>query len=375
MESSESRINQIITQHDHLMLRYQNILDEFEGKKTMDSRKFIVENPKPYFKNKNIGPIEKFNLIGNYIFFLIRNESVNYYFKSIASTVFKKRNLQLSHNESVKYYLKSIISTIFKKRKFQTLREIPEKERFLTPLVKYMIKTHIRRQLNNLHRLYLREIFIQKKYSNKEEIQELLRTNAILHDYVRHLPDIRRFLVTLTGLVLAIISVAPIIGINSILSNVMKGNFDILLGIILGSVVGGSFVLADIFSSAFRIKRSIFMHDTSSYPFYDLYFGKGKEIYEKSIYKIENDLYEKLGKDTKKPKEIPIDCLLQSLLPGGFIVFLTSLMVSGLVFFLIEKKGLPAHYEVVISFLSLFTFVLFIMPFVKYRRRRKNGLL
>ena len=162
MDTVESRINQIIKQHDLLMFHYQNILDQFEGKKIRDSLEFIMENPTHYFKNKNMGYLEKFHLIANCIVFFM-------------------------HNETAKHYFKSIKPVLFRGRKLHTPEEVPDptEGKFFTYIVKLLIKGHIRRQLKNLQGLYLREIIIHNPYLNNEKIDDLRRIISISNRYVK----------------------------------------------------------------------------------------------------------------------------------------------------------------------------------------------
>ena len=166
-----------------------------------------------------------------------------------------------------------------------------------------------------------------------------------------------------------------ILGVDSALSNIFKGDFSIVWIIVITSTMISALILSNIFITAFRIKRTKFMCDTSIFPHYDLYFGRGKEIYEKSIYKIEDDLYEKLGKKSQKPKEIPIDCFIAMTLPGGFSIFLNSVSISGVVTLLLEKKELPQGAFIAVVLFSLLTLGTFILPIFRFRRRKKNGLI
>ena len=69
METSQSRINQILIKHNELMIAYDKILQYFENKKSIDSLKLITDNPSNYFKSENIGLIEKSQLYLNFISF------------------------------------------------------------------------------------------------------------------------------------------------------------------------------------------------------------------------------------------------------------------------------------------------------------------
>jgi hypothetical protein len=300
------------------MITYEKILEQVEANKTIDFVELTVENPKSYFKLKDIGYLEKFQLYANYFWFL-------------------------THNKVTSHYLKSLPLFFLKRQKPSIPQSFTEKEKFLRPVVNYLIKTHIRRQLTHIYRLYLREIITQNTLKNKEEIDELRKTNATVKEYIQELPNIKRFFLTLAGIIFGIISTAQILGVNSILFQIISAEFNLFVVLIIAIPILISFIISEIFVNAFRIKRSKLMNTTFSYPCYDLYFGKGKEIYEKSVYKIEDDLYEKLGKKNQKPKELPIDKILQLSTFGGFIVFLTTLIVVGAVISIISGQSLPVE--------------------------------
>lgn len=333
------------------MITYEKILDDVETYSVISTIKFIVENPLSYFRSKNIGFIEKFQLIMNYILFL-------------------------GHNRTTIYYIKSIPSLILKKHHIASLQAFPEKERFLNPVVKYLIKTHIRRQLVKLHKFYLREIFTQNNLKNKEDVEELRKIDIIIKEYIQELPNIKRFFSTTAGILLGVITLAQFFGFNSLVLKESFININSLAIIVTIATISTLYIISEVFVSAFRIKRHKFLNTFHIYPCYDLYFGKGKEIYEKSVYKIEDLLYEGLGKRNQKPKEIPIDKILQLVLPGSFTLFLLGTTIVGIATSPITKIEVPWDaISVGLPILSLMVFAFFVMPLLKYRRRKKNLLL
>ena len=352
METSQSRINQILTKHNELMIAYEKILQYFEDKNTIDSLDLITDNPSKYFKSKDFGLIEKSQLYLNYFSFHTRNEST-------------------------KHQLKSIWLFLTKRKKISWLQEFTEKKLFLNPLTRYLIKTHIRRQLSQLSKFYIRELISQNTQKNKEEIKEFREVTTTLKDYIKELPNIRRLFATTATILFGIISTAQIFGLNELLYVSLTTQIDYVTALILSIPILVIFLISEIFVRSFKIKRCKFMQTTSIYPYYDLYFGQGQQIYENSIYKIEDDLYEKLGKKDRKPKEIPIDKIFQLILPGSFSLFLTILSVIGILISLINDTITVPLYTVYLglSILSLMTYGFFVMPLIKHRRRKQNNLV
>lgn len=352
METSQSRINQILAKHNELMIAYEKILQDFEDKKIFDSLELINDNPSKYFKSKDIGLIEKSQLYLNYFSFHNRNESTT-------------------------HQLKSLWLFLTKRKKFSWLQQFTEKKKFFPSMTQYLIKTHIRRQLSQLSKFYIRELISQNTQKNSDEIKEFREVTNTLKDYVDELPNIRRLFTTTASILFGLVSTGQFFGLNQLLYDSLTTQIDYVLAMILSIPILVVFIISEIFLRSFRIKRCAFMQTSSIYPYYDLYFGQGKQIYESSIYKLENDLYEKLGKKNKKPKEIPIDKIFQLLLPGSFSLFLTILMTTGIFISLIYNTVSAPWYVIIfgMSILSLMTYGYFIMPFIKYNRRKQNNLV
>ena len=351
------------------MITYEKILGQIEDGKTINFVELKAENPNNISNFKDIGPIEKFHFYANYLWFLLHDKSVDHFLKSFPIFLFKKMILVIP-----KKYSKNRFSFLKDKEISLIKQEFFVKERFLNPIVKYLIKTHMRRQLKNLYKLYLREIISQDTSKNKEEIDDLRKTNTTVKDYIQELPNIKRFFLSLIMISFGVISAVPVLGLNTLISKFIDAEFDLFLILAISIPILIVFIISELFVNAFRIKRCKMMNTDLCYPCYDLYFGKGKEIYEKSVYKIENDLYEKLGKLNKKPKEIPIDKIFQLSFLGSFFIMLTGLLVIGIITRLITNQSIPIEIVYSIPVISLLTFVFFFNPIIKYRRRIKNNL-
>ena len=372
MESPQTRIGEILKNHSHLMIAYEQILKEIEGNKIFNKLFLNMDNPRFYFKQQNIGLVEKFQLCAAYASFLMNNKSVDNYFKFICSTIFSKI-----------LFLKNILfKKIFSKTSFSTMSSqqplfmetIPEKERYFNPLVHYLLKTHIRRQLSILHRLYLREILTQNILKNKEEIDEFRQINSTVKEYIKELPDIRRFFVTLIGLGLGLVTTIFSLGIGKLFAQIILSDVTLFVIIITMTPIIVSFAIVEIFTKAFRIKRSKLLNTKSFYPCYDLYFEDGKKIYENSVYKLEDTLYEKLDKKNQKPREIPVDLILQFIMPGIFILFVTALIIIAVINSIISGTQIPTGVEYLLPFMLLLVFIFSVIPVLRNRRRMTNNL-
>jgi hypothetical protein len=350
------------------MIAYEKIRGQIESKKVFDSVNLTVENPLPNLKLKNIGRIEKFQLISMYLLFIMHNNSVSSYFKTILSF------FEIRKGISLKEQFKTFPSNIRKKIKEFTLKEFPEKHRFFTPIVNYLIKTHIRRQLKNLHKLYLRELITQNILKNKEEINELKKINDIIKEYINELPDIKRFFFTLASIMVGIITIGQFFGLDDSFKQIISAEYDLIIILIVAIPMITGFVISEIFSNSFRIKRQLMMNTIMANPCFDFYFGKGKEIYNNSVYKIEDELYEKLGRTNKKPKEIPIDKILKLIIPGSILLFYTGLVVIGFIIALSTGKTIPNGFQYILPVIFLMTFIFVGTLMIKYRRRVKNQL-
>jgi len=221
----------------------------------------------------------------------------------------------------------------------------------------------------------LREIIKQNTLKNKEEIEDLKSANATVKEYIQALPNIKRFFITLAGIIFGIITIMQVLGIHNIIFQIIEAEYDLflILAIAIPLVIG--IVSVEIFTSAFRIKRQKFLNTDLSYPCHDLYFGRGKEIYEKSVYKIEDELYEKLGKKNQKPKELPVDIILQYIIPGSMIGFFSVLFIIGLIAsFFSDAIEVPIEIWYASPLVFFFIYGAFGIPFLKHRRRIKNHL-
>jgi hypothetical protein len=183
------------------------------------------------------------------------------------------------------------------------------------PLVKYFLSAHIRRQYQKLYSLYLAELLLQIRSSRKkEDVIELKKIASDIKDYSETLP-------TLKGLAALLATTATLVGIfnhfvpiQTILPTIIPrenpaiGFISIVLLIILLYVVVFGLVP---FIRAFGFKRFLFK-DKQSLELHPFFFEEKKatKLYNSSVYGIEDKLFESLGGNREKPKEIPIDVIL-----------------------------------------------------------------
>ena len=355
METSQTKIEKISLAHRTLFGTYIAILKKLEDKTIKDPFNFDRINPIQYFKDKQIGYYEKFQLIGK----------VMGYF-------------------SDKYSDKRLYRQLLTKLKRQSSTEsnnLPTTVRIHKRLLTYFFKTHIRTKMVKLHRLYLREIVLQNKgEQNSKQIEELQGLDNVLVQYLAILPNPTKILGILFG-----VGIASTIGLLQFfhLDGII---YNKLMSLSIGDIAGGFLlvvVFGILFSSpliqTFAIKRALFLKTNSWYDYLDIYLGKGDDLYKKSIYKLEDDLFEALDAKNTKPKESPVDFWIQTVFRGPLFIFfgigIYKKLIELFIFnqtFTTEEISILTISGIVMPFAVFFYFI---SPLLEYRRRRKYNLL
>ena len=162
-----SKIQAIINTHSALMKAYQQILYLLDDGKFYRTYQYEFNNPFTNFKQtKNI--FDKFQLLNILM--------INFKLSDL-SFLFRKR---------------------FKKSSFvQSERNISFKRKVFLPLLRFLIKSHIRRQLERLYSLYLIEIITQNQNFNQSEIEELRKISSDIKNYIEELPSSMQTISTL----------------------------------------------------------------------------------------------------------------------------------------------------------------------------------
>ncbi len=120
----------------------------------------------------------------------------------------------------------------------------------------------------------------------------------------------------------------------------------------------------------------------------DLYVGSENHLYEKTIYKSEDDLFESLNAIKERPGEIPEDKIITMVISAGVIILLITVTLPFYEFFfyglsfsnLIALTYVPSIAGLQILCLmslifGLIVLAFFVMPYRQYRRRKLFRLL
>jgi hypothetical protein len=280
-----------------------------------------------------------------------------------------------------------------------------EKAYIFRPYVKYILSNHIRRQYQKLYNLYLAEIVTHRKNIPKEDVDELRQIASDIRDYSITLPSLK----SLTALLLAALSImGTLFGIfdvkvplDAVFSKSALAEF---LSLFLIYSLGFGIALSPLIA-AFHFKRFLFKdnkhEDVGYWPSSDLsdmfkvnesgdvtYFpGSGPanpiQLYNSSIYRTEDQLFELLGGKEQKPKEISIDIIFRVAL-GSFYcaVFIMNTVINSADFEDLQTFfGFPIHDAPIVNFIYRIVITLapsgvlfYLLPIADYKKRVKARL-
>jgi hypothetical protein len=252
---------------------------------------------------------------------------------------------------------------------------------FIQPIirsfVKYLIKIHMRRQYQAIYRLYLSEIIIPNRTGeNKQEI-DCLRDIAIdLKDYFNTLPNTKNIFASMAAVFSVITAAIGLLNIENLIFQFLLDLPSYVFIIMVIAFISVGYFITIPFLHAFRYKRALFLRTDWQHYLDDIYLGNEQELYNNSVYKLENNLFEALDEGNQKLNELPFDKI--------FIIFMGALMISFLAYL-----GLSIVYDTtVVSFeqsiqnvlvimliVPILAFYAIIIPVLTYRRRRRSNLL
>lgn len=352
LPTTQSRIQKIILAHQALMIAYNKILSSVEIENFTIKYKFLEVNPLKQLKSKKLNWYQKIQLFGffsNYIF-------------NIWQFVILIRFYVNRPKKRINFEFLSVTVT----------------ERVNRLLLEFLLKTHYHRQLNQVYNLYLREILSQsQRTTDEKDVDELRKIASDTKNYLEKLPSAKKTIVTIAAFATGIIVGIEFLGLRElILSTSIPFIEQYALGVLVISYFIG-FLISKPLISAFRTKRTLFLDTKSRYHYLDQYLGEEKALYEKSIYKLEDNLFNSLDANNRKLREIPIDKIALMIIASGVFIVTGSLFIS----IMIEdpsKLNEYLEFENLIrnSILAgLFGFWLFAIPIIEYRRRKIHNLL
>jgi len=250
-------------------------------------------------------------------------------------------------------------------------------------LTKYFLQLHIRNNLKKLHELYLREVITnQKNDLNQNEIENMRKISSDINNFIITLPSTRKLFASGASLIFALFGLISLIGVNL---NPIEGikifyeNNQLLFISIVIVLYFTVFIISFPFKHAFKIKR-ILLLETNLFDYFNDHFSKNEnELYDQSIYKIENELYESIKTKNLKPLEIAFDRIWDAILGLAIIIFATIFILLLSYDTIISADDFYkelAIYTGIIFFIDLFPiWHLIINPYIIQRTRKKHELV
>jgi hypothetical protein len=258
-----------------------------------------------------------------------------------------------------------------------------EKIYMFEPYIKYILSTHIRRQYQKLHSLYLAEVVTYGKNLPKVDVDELRQIATDIGDYSKTLPSLK----SLTAILLGALSIiGTVFGIFDI-------KFPLFAVTSQGSLVGGLALLFLIFNVAFAVTLSPFI---AAFHFKRFLLKRNKsqdvgfvgsvlnptQLYNSSIYRLEDQLFELVGGTKRKPKEIPIDIILRVAYGSLYTAYLSlTLLEPSEGTRLIFGVTVPNIIMVIVDMIMIFSLIVSVgsayvwIPIKDYKERVKARLL
>ena len=266
--------------------------------------------------------------------------------------------------------LSFLFRTLFKQSLFvKPERTISFKRKVFLPLLRYLIKSHIRRQLEKLYSIYLVEIVTQNQNFNQNDIEELRKISSDIKNYKEELPSSMKTVTTLVFIFSSIFGVIQFFGMTIQLTDFLSSEWTIIGFLLIGFLA--FFITSSPLLAAFRAKRAIFLNSNSLCHAWDVYFVN-ENTYEKSVYKIEDELYDKLNKKHQKPKEIAIDKIIIIIMS---IIFISFIIVGSHFNLFTTTNGNAINNWIAVILLMLFFIWQIVSAPLEYRRRKQHGLV
>jgi hypothetical protein len=240
--------------------------------------------------------------------------------------------------------------------------------------------------------LYRSELVVQRQ--QRSDIEELRAIASDIKDYSDALSS-RRSLSTLLQIVPIIATLSAIFGLRISLPEVLaQASFvETIVVTIAGWVAAGHLLLGLTLSpliAAFHLKR-LMLENSITQRIQDLEFRTEPEavLFDRSVYQVENRLYQLLGggTDQQKPKEIPFDIYLRI----GFGLFVIAVTFSPMVIVVAssllqsnnnadgannnEDDAFLSRIDYVLGSLVLTGSIYVLSPIMAYIHRRRSRLL
>jgi hypothetical protein len=225
------------------------------------------------------------------------------------------------------------------------------------------MSAHIRRQYQKLYGLYLAELLqIRSNRKNEDEV-ELREIASDIIEYSETLPTLKGITAVLLGILSIIGTLFGIINVNVSIEAILSiGQVLAALFFVVPSLIAITYLITPL-QEAFSFKRFLFKGREEDLRAFSFDEKKATRLYNSSIYKVEDELFETLGGREQKPKEIPIDIIFHIITNATFICLFLSLGVGSIgpidlfdiVFSIIFLIAAPAYFAFgIVAYISIY---------------------
>ena len=353
MKSEKSKIQKIILAHIALVCEYDKIL------KSTNGEGFFIKGA---YKSLSLRQLIR----------LITNRDTSYFDKIMLLTFWFALDIGLFGGDPSTFFA---FITRFQKHQSKVL--IIFIQPIIRSFVRYLIKTHMRRQYQAIYQLYLSEIIIPNRTGeNKQEIDHLRDIATDLKNYINTLPNTKNIFASMAAVFSIITAAIGLLNIENLIFRFLLDLPSYMFIIIIIAFISIGYFITIPFLHSFRFKRALFLRTDWQHYLDDIYLGNEQGLYNNSVYKLENNLFDALDAWNQKLNELPFDKI--------FIIFMGALMISFLVYL-----GLSIVYDapavsfdqsvqnvlVSIVITSILASYAIIVPVLTYRRRQRSNLL
>jgi hypothetical protein len=353
LKFEKSKIQKIILAHTALVCEYDKIL------KSANGEGFFIKGT---YKSHSLRQLIR----------LITDRDTSYFDKIVLLTFWFALDIGLFGGG-----LSTLFAFITRFQKYPSKVLIIFIQPIIRSFVKYLIKIHIRRQYQAIYRLYLSEIIIPNRTRENEDEIDCLRDIATdLRDYLNTLPNTKNIFASMAAVFSVITAAIGLLNIEGLIFQFLLDLPSYIFITMIIAIISIGYFITIPFLHAFRFKRALFLRTDWQHYLDDIYLGNEQELYNNSVYKFENDLFDALDVRNQKLNELPFDKI--------FIIFMGALMISFLAYL-----GLSVVYDatavsfeqsiqnvlVTMLIVPILTFYAIIIPVLTYRRRRRSNLL
>ncbi|MDQ3836261.1 MAG: hypothetical protein M3270_04920 [Thermoproteota archaeon] len=242
----------------------------------------------------------------------------------------------------------------------------------IRPFVKYFLESHIRRQYQRLHTIYLSDLPVERAQNQKDDISMLRQLVSDMENYSKTISHGKGVMTKLLLALSAIGTIFALFGVNFPPEFLFQSW---LVEAIPRWFIAGHILFIAILSPlilAFLLKRSMFENSITQQIQSYIFIGEHESgLFPRSVYLLENRLYELLGGMEQKPKEVPVDIYMRIGL--GLLLIAPTLILSMLIAYGYLQPDSPNNNN--LGPIALPGFVYVVYPIMNYIQRCRSRLL